>query len=473
MPKLGIPWFPQDKQKELLHACGLLGPIYNQAPEPPLCRLIGYGGAAFGGKSDGLLGIATVAAFAYPGCRIGFFRRKFTELEGADGAIERSHEILNQVAEYNAGRHRWTFPTGSRLFFCHCHEETNKYDYQSQAFDILLFDEATHFPWSIIDYLLTRNRPSSGAPVGMVPLAAMATNPGNVGHAWFYQLFDPMGEGGPVGEVKEAFTPNEQYERTWFLPAFLEDNKIGIEKDPEYEQRLEKRDPDVARALRWGDWTVFAGQAFRQWRKVAPDGREWHVITPFDIPGHFPRWRAIDYGFVHPFSALWFAKDPDIGRVYVYRNVNASGVTDRQQARVVIENTPTDEHIPITYASPDMWAKKNMGDIVTTTYEEYLKEGVVLTRADNDRLSGKRKIDRLLMPLPDGLPGLQVFNTCVHLIRTMPLLIRSEVKPEDVEKAPGDDDYDCLRYGLTNTRIGTGRRKEKRTPAPLQRFANI
>jgi len=133
--------------------------------------------------------------------------------------------------------------------------------------------------------------------------------------------------------------------------------------------------------------------------------------------------------------------------------------------------TPPEERIWFTYASPDMWAKKTVKDIITTSADEYMDEGVMLTKADNDRLSGKRKIDRLLADGPDGKPLLQVFSTCTSLIGTMPLLVRDEKRPEDVLKMDGDDDYDDLRYGLTSVISRPKRKKQKQEESPLQRVS--
>lgn len=452
------PWYPQARQLEALDVMGLKPILFGEPANPPLARLIGYGGAAFGGKTDLDLGAAGLAALAFPGCKIGFFRRTYPELEGADGAIERSLEMFTGLGTYNQGSHTWTFVTGSGLYFRHCQNENDRHQYQSQAWDILILDEATHFPWVIVDYLITRNRATGDIP-GLVPFTLMTTNPGNVGHAWYLKVFDPQGIDGPHETVKRRLTPNEQYEETIFVPAFLEDNTIGLERDPDYPERLEKRDPEIARALRFGDWSIFEGQAFPQW------SRERHVVHPFLIPDDWSKWRSVDYGLVHPMSAHWYAQEPDTGRIYVYREMHQSGITDTQQASKILSLTPPEERIWFTYASPDMWSKKTVKDIITTSADEYMDAGVVLTRADNDRLSGKRKIDRLLANGPDGKPLLQVFSTCTSLIGTIPLLVRDEKRPEDVLKMDGDDAYDSLRYGLTSiTRGKESKRKKQQAP---------
>lgn len=459
MPTVAKPLpLVQRRQSVLLEACGFACgeageqefngqrvPMWRPTGEwkPAVADVIGYGGAAFGGKSYGMLILARAAAELLPGAQIAYFRRMYTELDGPGAAIQKSYEVFGDVAQDREGGKEWTWANGSSFFFRHCQNQQDVYNYQSQQIDILLADEATHFTWFIIDYLLTRNR-SNVDIAGFKPFALLSSNPGNVGHVWYSQLFDVEKKQGEHEQVKRTQNPNGKFSQTYFIPAFLEDNQIGVARDPGYEGRLMERDPEVARALRHGDWSVFAGQAFPAWT------RERVACKPFEIPEHWPKWRALDYGFVHPFTAGWFATDPQTNRVYVYRAVLKSELTDTEQARLMKGMTPTDEVINHTYASPDMWARKTKGTKVFTSVDEYRDEGVLLTRADDSRLSGKRKVDRLLMDALDGKPMVQVFEPYYEVFRCMESLVRDDGNPEDVKKVDGDDPYDMLRYGLTN-----------------------
>lgn len=185
-------WQPQPKQHTLLEACGLDDALMGGAVKPALCSTIGYGGAAFGGKTEGLVGIGMIACKMIPGVQVGYFRREFTELEGADGPIYRTRELYPEAgAKYNEQKHVWNkWPGNPRagMYFCYCGTEKDVFRYQSWAFDILLIDEATHFSWYIIDYLKTRNRPSKYSKIP-VPFSVYGTNPGNIGHNWFMQTF--------------------------------------------------------------------------------------------------------------------------------------------------------------------------------------------------------------------------------------------------------------------------------------------
>jgi hypothetical protein len=202
MRKAADIWQPQPKQRQLLELCGLNealngGPVY-----PAITQTIGYGGAAFGGKTEGLVAIALIAMVAIPGVKIGYFRRTFPELEASDGPIERSYSLFPAMGfKYNESKHVWREDEdefgededwdkgkGAAFRFCHLQYEKTVYDYQSSAFDIELWDEATHFSWPQVRYMLSRNRKSKWSQIPRA-FAVMGSNPGNIGHIWYKTLF--------------------------------------------------------------------------------------------------------------------------------------------------------------------------------------------------------------------------------------------------------------------------------------------
>ena len=91
------------------------------------------------------------------------------------------------------------------------------------------------------------------------------------------------------------------------------------------------------------------------------------------------------------------------------------------------------EQIAFTYADPALWITKNKAGQVYSSADEYKEYGVPLTKADNDRLSGKRKVDSALSDIGDGEPGMQIFDTCTHVIEQLSTLARDERNPEDVD----------------------------------------
>ena len=478
-PKEIISFTPQQRQAEVLRVAGLLDWLNGTGPKTKaICDWIGFGGAAYGGKTYLLLGLSLCLAYVYPGIQIGYFRRTYSELEGAGSAIHDSYECFKGVATPRDQGKVWKFGnTGSTLYFQHCEHENDVYAYQSKQFDVLILDEATHFTWFQVDYLKTRNRISgdNGLPL---PFTVLASNPGNIGHSWYMQMFklDQIDRwiNGVWKEPIKVLNPNNNYEMTYFIPSFIADNQIGVERDPTYEERLKERDPDLADALIKGDWKVFSGMAFRQF------DRDKHVIPAKDLPSNFklfPKWRAVDWGYNEPFCCLWGARDPDNGRVYVYREVYSEGLTDAQQAQAIAVNSPVEEGITITYGDPISFnVKHSRYGQVYTSADEYRENGIFIWNADNDRLNGKKKIDQLLAPLPDGKPGLIITDNVVNLIRTLPKLARSQVNPEDVAQKQEDHAYDTLRYLVTNTGMFTkkqGEGKNRKTNNPWNQIPGL
>lgn len=301
--------------------------------------------------------------------------------------------------------------------------------YQSAEFALVAVDELTKITFDTFEIL----RGSKRWPGLSHTIFVGATNPGGIGHGWVKSLW-----------IDDDFPKNMFGMRKWFkfIQSLPTDNP---HLDEHYWEELNSLSDDLRRAWLEGDWDVFKGQAFPQFR------RDKHVCEPFAIPTWWPKWRSVDWGFRAPFCCGWFAQEPNTGRIYLYRELYETELTDKQQARAIVGATAEDEKITMTYADPSMWSRKNMDGIITSTADEYAKEGVKLYKADNDRLSGKRKVDRVLEDLPDGKPGLVIFSTCTETIRTVPALPYSKTRIEDVDTDAEDHAFDMIKYGLTRT----------------------
>jgi phage terminase large subunit len=458
MRHIKIEWAKQPRQLKFLRACGLSHPWDGGSPGKPVARVIGYGGAAGGGKSDALLMAAIVAGLTFPGISIGYFRRKFPELEGPGGAIMRSHELMSSWARWHGGQRRWTFPTGSILQFCHCKEETDVYNYQSQQFDLLLLDEATQFLRSQYRYLLTRNRATKP---GVTPFMALATNPGNVGHTWFQREFIDIGD---FEQPHDVEVEPGIFETHVFIPAFLSDNRVLEERDPGYRARLEAQPEIVRRQLLEGDWSAFAGQYYSEWSRAI------HVVSPQEIPGHWKRFRALDYG-LDCTACYWLAVAQD-KTLYVYRELYQPNLTLSQAAQKILELTPGGESISYTVASPDLWNRRQ--DTGMSGYEVMARAGLKgLQRADDRRIPGWRVLREYLQPFKDeqGVTRakLQVFSTCHNLIRTLPALIHNDHNPEDVSDKSEDHGPEAIRYAVMSRPPLTVSDEERRRRARRRR----
>jgi hypothetical protein len=269
----------------------------------------------------------------------------------------------------------------------------------------------------------------------------------------------------PLIEPKTITNPNGKQERTVFIPSFLDDNQILCTSDPGYEGRLMARDEKTSRALRWGDWDVFAGQIFSEFNPMV------HKCPPFDIPLSWVRRRGIDWGYNDPFVCLFGATDPATKQVIIYKEIGESGITDPHQAEMIRQHTLHGEHFSFNFADPSMWNAQTQDEIVTSTAEIYGNNHVRLTKADNNQRNKIAKTHSILERQENGLPGLVIFETCHRLITTLPALVYDENNVETIADGQDDHWWDALAYLLTNwvDPKAIQREKPKQNPIMEQR----
>ena len=387
-----------------------------------------FGGAAGGGKSFGQLVDALIYASKYPGSKQAIFRRTFRQLEMS---IIRTARSLypREIATYNEGKHTYRFKNGSIIDFCYCDSESDVYQYQSAQFDVLRFDELTHFTEFMYVYLISRCRGANGFPKSI----KSSTNPGGVGHTWVKKRFISLGMPNTIHEVRSE---TGSITTRMFIPSKVQDNSFLMESDPEYLARLETLPEKERRALLHGDWDIFEGQYFGEFNY------EKHTCDPFPIPKEWKVYRTMDYG-LDCFAMLWIACD-DVGGVYVFREFAESDMTISAAAEKA--NELTDEVIYDTLAPPDLWNRsQETGRSKAILFEE---AGLKINKSNNDREAGWLAIRELLKTDKNGFARLKIFRTCTRLINDLPQLQHDDKKPTDCAVEPHDITHvpDALRY---------------------------
>jgi len=405
-------------------------------------RNIGYGGARGGGKSWAMRRKMVLRRLKYQGSKGLLLRRTYPELY-------QNHVLpllteLHGLAQYNQQNHVFIFPNESRLFLGYCDAEVDVLRYQGQEYDDIGLEEATQFTEYQYQFLKTCSRTTR---TDLKPRMYYTANPGGIGHGWFKRLF-----------IDRDFLPGESQEDYVFIQAKVYDNPTLIANNPEYVQQLESLPEDMRRAFLDGDWDVFSGQVFREFR------RDIHVIEPFELPREWRRWLALDFGFTAPACCLWLAIGPD-ETVYVYRELYSTGMLASHLAQKIIEMS-LGEHITLTLADPSIFAKTgHEGESIAETLRQ---NGLACQKADNDRLAGKQRVHDYLQVF-EGWDGrqasrLKIFSTCTNLIRTLPQLVYDDTHPEDVDTDGEDHAYDALRYGLMNRPSEKLRHKRRSVP---------
>lgn len=393
-------------------------------------RYVLLGGAAGPGKTRWLIEHAVRFARRWPQVRVGIFRRTYPELQ--DTIIDEFIKLVPETwAVYNGQARQAKFANGSFIDFRHCLHDEDVYKRQGVQYQLICFDELTHFSERVFDYLGTRLR-SLRAGVPMQVLAA--TNPGGRGHAW----------------VKRRWVDADPPTRPdWyrFIPATLEDHPdAGFRA--RYREQLESHpDPVLQRALLYGDWDAFAGQFFAAWR---PDR---HIIEPYQPPADWHRWRAVDYGSTAPFCCLWAAQDPATLQVVVYREYYAAGRLLADNAAEVARLS-AGERYRASVGDPSMWARGPTA--AGSLADQAAAAGLVLSPAYNDRLAGWQIVKRQLADQAARAPGLLVMRTCANLVRTLPAQVYDARMVEDLDSGGEDHAVDALRYLLAEV---SGRRR--------------
>jgi PBSX family phage terminase large subunit len=388
---------------------------------------IGLGGARGPGKSHSIMAQSMLDdCQRVPGLKVLFLRK--VKKSAAESMEDLTRRVLHGV-EHTRTADRITLPNGSRMLQGGYNNENDIDKYLGIEYDEIDIEEATQ----ISEQKMTLIRGSCRSTIpGWRARVYMSTNPGGIGHGWWKKYM--IGGRDFLGS------------KTVFIPSTYRDNPFLAQ---DYRDYLEAIPGQLGRAWRDGDFDVFAGQAFPQFDVSR------HVIEPFMIPENWYRWRGIDEGYTAPYCCLWGTRDPDSRRIYVYKESYAKQLTIRHQCERIKEMTMEGEYIGINFGDPAMWTQKNMEGVVSSSADEYRKNGILLTKGDNKRIAGKRKIDGLLASQADGLPGIMFFSNCTNIIEQLENLPVDANNPEDVDTDAEDHAYDALRMLLTNINTGS------------------
>lgn len=418
------------------------------------CKYLLYGGAAGGGKSYYMrwmavaLGCYYFSQYGIKGVPIGLFsedyptlrdrqiikiKREFPEWLGTLKETQSSGFVFEAKPEY-----------GGWVIMLRNLDDPSKYS--SVEFAAILVEELTKNTRQTFDELRSRMRFPGIPDVKFVA----ATNPGGVGHGWVKRLW-----------VKpDINNPDVEAEKFFFVPALYTDNRFI---DQNYELQLEAiSDPQKRSALKEGNWDIFSGQMFEEYREQRLiDGVkvDWHVTSHIDFDmkdAH--KIISFDWGYNAPGAAHWTAIAPEnqwgITRLYTYREIHQSGKTPRvwaDQIAIYLKYDPVDFMVlpHDCFATPH--GNQSIADIFKDTFiKAKVKCKIVQadTMARGARLNRVAVIHQFLEEAPDGKPFWQIAPGVMSLRTTLPELVRDPNHPEDVDTRGDDHDYDSVSTGL-------------------------
>ncbi len=250
-----------------------------------------YGGAAGGGKTDLLIGLATTQHK-----KAIIFRREYPQLKDI---VIRSQELLDDTdAKFNGQQNIWRNVPGNRtLEFGAVQYERDKNKYKGRPHDLKAFDEVSEFTESQYRFLTGWARTTD--PSQRVRIVATGNPPTSAEGEWVIRrwgawLDDNHPSPAEPGELRwyamiddedtEVYSPDEfehngemikPSSRT-FIPARLSDNPYLDKTD--YRATLQSLPEPLRSQLLYGDW------------KIGIDDDPWQVIPTLWVQAAQERW---------------------------------------------------------------------------------------------------------------------------------------------------------------------------------------
>lgn len=397
-----------------------------------------YGGARGGGKSYLVRAREVYRRLKYPKTTGLIVRKTYPEL--LSNHIRKFFEEYPITKQwYNKGEKAIYWPNGSVTEFSHLSTTDDVYSFQGREFVDISVDEAGQHEEEVIKILRASLRTTNPT---VKPTMFLTGNPGGIGHQWLKRIF-----------VDRSFKENEEPKDYGFVQAKVYDNFALMKANPEYIGNLKGLPDEKRRAYLDGDWDVFSGQVFSEFR------RDYHVIRGFIPRKDFPIFLSFDWGYNAPFACYAHViVDLKIDgkvfkRVITFKEWYGKERHPQEWAQDIYSDIKGYKILG-AYCDPAMFNRKSDGSISISDEMENLwnkdEYFLGLQRGSNDRIKGWAIMHRWLSTAPDGFPFWQIANTCENLIRTLPFLVYDEHRVEDLDTTQEDHAADACRYLLSS-----------------------
>lgn len=414
---------------------------------------IGFGGARGGGKSWAVRTKGKLLALQYAGIKILIVRRTYPELINNHIKVLRP-ELLG-IATYNDKNKELKFVNGSTINFTYCDNDKDLDRLQGQEYDVIFLDEATQLSEHQMKTITVCCRGVNNFPKRVY----YTCNPGGQGHSYIKRIF-----------IDKKYEHGEDPNDYTFIQSLVTDNKVLMETQPDYIKQLEALPPKLRKAWLEGDWNIFEGMFFEEFRDtpdlelcqkagITPEEaylqrRFTHVIEPFDIPFNWNIMRSYDFGYNKPWSLGYWAIDFDgvlyrIMDVYGWNGNPDEGNkwTPDEQFKYIAELERSHpmlkgRKIVDSVADPAIW-DASRGESIADTAMRY---GIYFTPGDHERLAGWMQFHYRLQFDRNGYPRMYFFKNCETSRRVIPLMMYSDTHPEDINTKLEDHCPDEIRY---------------------------
>lgn len=402
---------------------------------------IGAGGARGPGKSHVVL-----AQAGLDDCqRIPNLKGLFLRQTGISAQESFDDLVLKVIAGHVAYRktgQTLKFENGSRILLGGFQDEGDIDRYIGIEYDFIIVEELNQLTSDKYTKLRGSLRTSKS---NWRPRMYTSFNPGGIGHAFVKERYVV-----PHREGTET--------QTRFIPSNYRFNPY---LNREYLDYLEGLTGDLAKAWREGEWEIFAGQFFSEWRESLHTCRSFmpnpkrHVIVgglDWGRTGRPSHQGAFSFHLAE--VSRVDLEGNRFHRVRPFLEVYGKEKSPRQwwdEIKIQLKRFEiTTDDIAWIQADTSIFVPGE--DTSKAISDQFIDAdagfGHRLKKASKDRIGGWTNYHTWLMIAPDGLPYYQVADNCYHLIRTLPELIHDETKVEDVDTDGEDHAPDEQRYML-------------------------
>lgn len=402
---------------------------------------IGLGGARGPGKSHAVLAQAGLDdCQRVPGLK-GLFLRQ-TGIAAQESFDDLVTKVIKGKVNYKKTGAMLSFVNSSRILLGGFRDENDIDKYIGIEYDFIIVEELNQLTEDKYTKLRGSLRTSKD---NWRPRMYVSFNPGGVGHQFVKNRYI-------IPHMKDEQTV------TRFIPSTYRENPA---LNKEYIEYLESLTGELGRAWREGDWNIFAGQAFPEFRQKT------HTIKPMKPSIHFEHGLSIDWGYTDKkpsaFAAYLHAiikmKLPDgqnFNRVITYKEWGGNLKTPREWAGIIYEDClkmgikPNRGIVDSSMFNPSSDYGKSIADLFTSEWRQLNGDNpwITLQKGTKDRIGRVATTHNWLSLAPDGLPYWMITENCFHLLTTLPALLIDEHNPEDVETEGNDDNYDSVSYFL-------------------------
>lgn len=308
---------------------------------------------------------------------------------------------------WNAQNRAWAiFPNGGRIQSLSA--DAGREKFQGANVQLVILDE--EHPKEIFDECMLRTADSRGRVItSMTPLKGLT---------WAYDVF--------LANPQKGYS---NYSIYGLDNPFVDSDKLR--------KAVSHMSEASQRARLFGEFVNQEGLVYSEFN------RRVHVIESKDLPAHWERYRAIDFGVRNPFACLYFALDPSDDILHVYREYYATEKTSLENGQQLnyIQKRYNEEYL-FTVADPESRDGRltlaRECNIETKPAPKHF--GVVETI---------NWVKERLAQDSEGRPHLIVHDNCKNLIKEFRLYRWSSGQGKDRPIKQHDHALDALRYMIS------------------------